>query len=132
MVLGILVVIAAPRATAETFRFTAQLTSDADTAAKAAAPRGNAAFLLDTATKIVSWTIEYSGLSGTAHGFACGALDSRAGPPIQRTGTLASPITGSKALTDQEIAGLGAGRWVCVIDGENDDAEIGGALKPAR
>lgn len=117
---------------ADVVTFTAALTGDTDSAASAGAPRGKAALSLDTATRVATWTVEYSGLPGTARGLSCGALDSLRGPPIQQTGNLASPISGSKALNEAEITGLSAGRWVCVIDGDNDDAEIGGALRPGR
>ena len=131
--IGGFAVIALPlAASADTERFTAQLTADADTAAKPGAPHGSASLSLDTATKTVSWTIEYAGLSGAVREVTCGALDSLAGPPLRLTSNLASPITGSKALSDPEIAGLAAGRWVCVIESANDEAEIGGVLQPAR
>jgi hypothetical protein len=33
-------------------------------------------------------------------------------------------------LSQEEAAALAAGRWVCVVD--SDEADIGGALQPAR
>ena len=119
-------------AVADVVKFTAALTGDTDSATGSGGPRGKAALSLDTASKVATWSVEYSGLSGTAHGLSCGALDSLNGPPIQQTGALPSPIAGSKPLNDAEIAQLSAGRWVCVIDGASDDAEIGGALRPVR
>ncbi len=129
---GIALIALPPAASADTARFTAQLTADAESAAKPGAPHGSASLSLDTATKTVSWTIEYAGLAGAVREVTCGALDSLAGPPLRLTSNLASPITGSKALSDPEIAGLAAGRWVCVIDGATDEAEIGGVLQPQR
>jgi hypothetical protein len=116
---------------AETVLFAAQLGGDTNPSGKAAAARGDAALLLDMATKTASLTIKYSGLTKPPRRVACGALDSPAGPAIRLTGNLTSPITGSKALSEPEIAALGAGRWVCVIEGDGDEAEIGGVLQPA-
>ena len=115
---------------AETVNFTAQLASEGEAAANQPAPTGSAELSLDTATKTVRWTIEYAGLAQPPQAAGCGALDSPGGPAIWLNSNLASPITGSKTLSDDDIAALGGGRWVCVIGG--DEAEIGGELKPAR
>ena len=116
---------------AETIRFNAQLTDDLDTPAKPGAGKGRAQLSLDTASKVASWTIEYSGLVQPPKRIACGA-DVPGGPSILLTSNLASPITGSKALTDAEITTLTTGRWVCVVGGEGDEAEIGGELRQVR
>ena len=115
---------------ADTINFTAQLASEGEAAPDQPAPKGSAALALDTATKTVRWTIEYSGLAQPPQAAGCGALDSPGGPAIWLNSNLASPITGSKTLSDDDIAALGGGRWVCVIGG--DEAEIGGELKPVR
>ena len=52
-------------------------------------------------------------------------------PVILVTNSLASPITGSKSLTDAEISALRAGSWSCVLDTEGEEDAIGGSLKPA-
>ena len=117
---------------AETVRFNAQLASDTNISPRPTGAQGSAVLSLDTATKTVSWTIAYSGLPGPPQGVACGALEGPGGPAIRLTSNLASPITGSKPLSDSEIAALSAGSWACVIGGESDDPEIGGVLQPAR
>lgn len=117
-------------ARADTVNFTAQLASEADSATTAAAARGAAALSLDTATRTVRWRIEYSGLSRPPHGVGCGELAAPAGPAVWRTDHLVSPVSGEKTLTEQEAAALAAGHWVCVVDSE--EADIGGALQPAR
>jgi len=123
-------------ARADTVSFNARLASDTDNSpqpmVRPGAARGSAALSLDTATKLVRWTIEYSGLARAPQGVSCGALEAPGGPAIRLTSNLASPITGSKALTEPEIAALTSGGWVCVIGGEGDEAEIGGMLQPAR
>jgi len=62
----------------------------------------------------------------------CGALDGSGGPAILLTVNLASPVRGSKRLTDDDIAELKAGNWACVIDSDGESGEISGALEPAR
>jgi CHRD domain len=117
---------------ADTVRFTAQLASESDNAPTPNSGRGSVVVTLATATKTAQWTIEYSGLAGIAQDVSCGALDASSGPAVRLTSNLASPITGSKALSDPEIASLGSGRWVCVITSDRDEAELGGVLQPAR
>src|SRR5712691_3162375 len=130
-ILGGLAVLLLPLAgRADTVRFNAQLASDADNATVGAL--GSASLSLDTATKIVRWTIEYSGLSRPPREVGCGAMEPPGAPAIRLTSNLASPITGSKTLTDAEIAALNAGGWACVISGAGEEAEIGGVLQPQR
>ena len=45
---------------------------------------------------------------------------------------LASPVRGSKTLSNDEVEALKAGNWACVIDSNGENGEIGGALQPAR
>ena len=117
---------------AETIQFNAQLTNDITAPATAAARKGSANLSLDTASKVVTWNIEYSGLSGMPQGVGCGAPEAPGGPAVRPTGDLTSPIRGSKTLTDGEIAALRAGNWVCLIGTGDDEAEIGGVLQPTR
>jgi hypothetical protein len=125
------VVVLAGSAAAETRRFTAALASEVATAPKPGG-RGSAILSLDTEAKIVSWTVEYSGLATPPRALGCGALDTPSGPAILVTGNLASPITGSKTLSDGESAALGSGGWACVIDTDGEEDAIGGVLQSAR
>ena len=116
-------------AQADQLKFTADLapgpgiTSSGKGAAKAS---------LDTATKTLTWTVEYSGLSGPAtaahiHGPADPGAD--AGVVVPFTGNLASPIKGSATLTDTQIAQLEAGKWyVNIHTAANKGGEIRGQL----
>ena len=94
--------------------------------------KGAAAASLDTATKTLTWTVEYSGLSGPAtaahiHGPADPGAD--AGVVVPFTGNLVSPITGSATLTDTQIAQLQAGKWyINVHTAANKGGEIRGNL----
>jgi hypothetical protein len=94
--------------------------------------KGAATAALDTATKTLTWTVEYSGLSGPAtaahiHGPADPGAD--AGVVVPFTGNLASPIKGSATLTDAQIAQLEAGKWyVNIHTAANKGGEIRGQL----
>jgi hypothetical protein len=94
--------------------------------------KGAATASLDTATKTLTWTVEYSGLSGPAtaahiHGPADPGAD--AGVVVPFTGNLASPIKGSATLTDTQIAQLEAGKWyVNIHTAANKGGEIRGQL----
>jgi hypothetical protein len=94
--------------------------------------KGAATASLDTATKTLTWTVEYSGLSGPAtaahiHGPADPGTD--AGVVVPFTGNLASPIKGSATLTDTQIAQLEAGKWyVNIHTAANKGGEIRGQL----
>ena len=94
--------------------------------------KGAATASLDTATRPLTWTVEYSGLSGPAtaahiHGPADPGAD--AGVVVPFTGNLASPIKGSATLTDTQIAQLEAGKWyVNIHTAANKGGEIRGQL----
>jgi hypothetical protein len=128
-VIAISVFILAPAA-AETLRFNAILESEIAAVPKASG-RGTASLGLDTETKKVNWRVEYSGLAGSPRALGCGAIDTSS-PSILVTNDLASPIAGSKTLTDPEIAALKKGNWACVIDTEGEDDAIGGVLQAAQ
>ena len=121
-----------PPVAAETLRFVAQLTADIDDPGKPGAGRGTATLSLDTATKMASWEVEYSGLSGAPQQVGCGLLESPSGPAFVADGSLANQVRGAKMLTDAEMTALEAGKWVCIIGGGDSQPDIGGVLQPAR
>jgi len=96
------------------------------------AGKGAATATLDTATKTLTWDVEYSGLSGPAtaahiHGPADPGKD--AGVVVPFTGSLASPIKGSATLTDAQIGQLESGKWyVNIHTAANKGGEIRGQL----
>jgi hypothetical protein len=68
----------------------------------------------DTATKTLSWTITYSGLTGpplAMHFHGPAEADKNAGIAVPIPGSLASPIKGSATLTDIQATDVMAGRW---------------------
>ena len=116
-------------AAAETLRFEASLAGEIDASSKTPG-RGTAVLSLDTESKLLTWKVEYSGLT-SPRALGCGMLD-RPSPDILMTNDLASPISGSKSLTEAQIAALKGGNWSCVIDTEGEEDAVGGVLKPAR
>ena len=118
-----------PPARADSLQFAGTLGNDVDLSDSASAGKGTASLsLLDTATKTVSWTVEYSGLSGAAAIMQCGALESPTARRSKSPSNLATPIKGSKTLTDGDVSSLKAGHWICLVGTNDDEAELGGEL----
>jgi hypothetical protein len=94
---------------------------------------GNATVSLDKATKTLSWTVSYSGLTGDAtaahfHGPAAPGANAGVVVPIG-AGSVPNPAVGSKVLTDDQIADLTAGKWYVNIHTEaNPGGEIRGQV----
>jgi len=89
---------------------------------------GTAVVNFDTATKQITYTVTYSGLSGSAKAahIHCGAAaGANAGVAVPFKST-ASPITGSATLTDAQIADLEAGKCYVNI---HTEAHGGGELR---
>lgn len=95
---------------------------------------GAAAVNADPATKQVSWSVSYTGLSGpaTAAHIHCGApAGANAGVAVDFGKNLASPIQGSGTMTDAQLADLNAGRCYVNIHTEaNKGGELRGQLTP--
>lgn len=76
--------------------------------------KGMADVMFDTDTKELSWTIEYSDLSGPpvmGHFHGPAAKGENADVAVPFKGDLASPIKGSAKLTDAQAADLMAGKY---------------------
>jgi hypothetical protein len=93
--------------------------------------KGSGAFTLDPATKGLTYTVEYEGLSGPAmaahiHGPADPGANAGVVVPFADA---ASPITGTATLTDAQIAELRAGRYyVNLHTAANRGGEIRGQI----
>ncbi|OYX32493.1 MAG: CHRD domain-containing protein [Caulobacterales bacterium 32-69-10] len=100
-------------AQAETVKFHAMLNGASEVPANTEKGTGMAMATLDTATKVLTYEITYSGLTGPAvaahfHGPAAPTANA---PPTVPLNPPASPIKGTATLTDAQIADLEAGRW---------------------
>jgi hypothetical protein len=110
--LGLALSATAIAAQAETITLKTTLSGAAEVPSVTTDAKGSATVTLDTATKVASWKVEYSGLSGEAtgahiHGPA--AVGANAGVAVPLT-VSPSPITGQATLTDAQIADLLAGK----------------------
>jgi len=122
-------------ARAETMAFSATLNGAAEVPAKTTEGKGTTTASLDTATKALSYNIEYSGLSGPAtaahlHGPAEPGANAGVVLPFPKPAT---PIKGTATLTDAQIVDLMAGRWYAnVHTAANPAGEIRGQLVRAK
>jgi hypothetical protein len=117
---------------ADTVKLTATLEPD-----KQGGPgKGTAKLSIDTASKTLTMTVEYSGLSTAPQmaAFLSPPPKQGANPgtlPIPLPAKVASPINVTMKLTDPAINGLKTGDWVILL-GTKQAPEIGGEIKPAQ
>ena len=137
LVLGLLAAVAAwPMAQAAVTTYKATLGGAAEVPPITTAGKGSAAVSLDTATKQVSWRVDYSGLSGplTAAHIHCGAAsgaNSGVAVALGAAPNLASPLQGSGTMTDAQLADLTAGKcYVNLHTDKNKPGELRGQLVP--
>jgi hypothetical protein len=110
-----LAVFAGGAASAATEHFTATLTGSDETPPNATTGTGTVDATLDTATKAFSYTVTYSGLTGSAiaahfHGPAAPGIAAPPVVPVPKE-ALPSPMTGNAMITDAQAADLDAGKW---------------------
>jgi len=129
-------ILAAGSAGAEVLHFTAKLDGASETPPNDSGGKGSAEVTLDTASKALSWKVEYSGLSGPAtmaHFHGPAPVGKAAGVAVPLRGDLASPIAGMATLTDPQIADLEAGQWyVNVHTAAHPGGEIRGQVMPVK
>lgn len=119
---------------AEEKQFTAALSGGEEVPPVETAASGSADVTYDTETMELSWTAEYSGLSGpamAAHFHGPAAMGENAGPVITLE-NIESPAEGSATLTPEQAAELEAGNWYLNFHTEaNSGGEIRGQVMPA-
>jgi hypothetical protein len=90
---------------------------------------GSATVTVDTASKKVTWSVTYSGLTAAAAHIHCGAAPgANAGVAVPlKVGP--SPMTGEGTMTDAQLAELQGGKcYVNIHTAENKGGEIRGQL----
>ena len=123
-------------AQAETKRFNAALNPTQEVPAVNSKGTGTARLTLDTTSKKLTWTVNYSNLSGPptmAHIHGPGQPGENAGVVIDLApgGVKKGPMTGTATLTDAQINDLLAGKYyVNVHTEQNQGGEIRGQLYP--
>ena len=120
-------------ARADQMTFKADLSGANEVPPVTTAGKGSATATLDTGTKTLNWTVDYSGLSGpvtAAHIHGPAAAGTNAGVLVSLGTNLANPIKGSATLTDAQVSDLEAGRtYVNVHTADNKGGEIRGQLQ---
>jgi hypothetical protein len=135
LVLSLLAAVAAwPMAQAAVTAYKANLGGAAEVPPVQTAGKGTAQINIDGATKQATWRVDYTGLSGApaaAH-IHCGAeAGANAGVAVPLGTNLASPIQGSAAMTDAQLADLQAGKcYVNIHTAANKGGELRGQLTP--
>jgi len=120
---------------AETVTFNGTMTGAAEVPPKTTDGKGAATALLDTATKMLTYQVDYSGLTGpaTAGHFHGPAEPGANAPVVLPLAAPASPIKGTATLTDAQMADLMAGKWYANIHtAANPGGEIRGQMTRGR
>ncbi len=116
-------------AQADMIKYKADMKGASEVPANTTAGTGAVEATIDTATKTLSYTINYSGLTGPAiaahfHGPAVAGVN--APPIVPMKGDLKSPIKGDATLTDDQIAEFANGQ---VYFNVHTDANKGGEIR---
>ncbi len=123
--------VAGTAARAEIVNFKADLNAQNEVPPNSSQATGRGEATLDTATRTLTWTITYTGLSGPAigaHFHGPGEAGRNAGITLHFRST-ASPINGSQVVTETQAAEILSGRWYINIHTErNPGGEIRGQL----
>ena len=125
-----------PNAQAAVVTYKANLAGTAEVPPVQSPGTGNAAVNVDTATKGVTWQVEYAGLSGPAAAahIHCGApAGGNAGVavPLGTAPNWNSPLKGNATLTDAQLQQLQSGQcYVNIHTEKNKGGELRGQLAP--
>ena len=128
-------VLAATAASAEILHFRAKLEPPSEAPSGDRRGVGVAELILDTDSRILSWRVTYSGLSGPligAHFRAPPSPGSAAGATLDLAPPLTNPVVSSAHLNDIQIGDLRAGLWsVALLTAKCPRGEIRGDLEQA-
>jgi hypothetical protein len=120
-------------ARAETVNLGADLSARNEVPPNPSSGSGRADIRLDTTSGNLSWTINYSGLSGpltAAHFHGPAATSANAGVIVPiASGGATPPLSGMATLSPQQVADVLAGRWyVNLHTGANPGGELRGQV----
>jgi hypothetical protein len=124
-----------PAALAETMTYKADLKGSEEVPATTSKGSGTATVTFDPATKVLTWKVTYSGLTGPAtmghfHGPAASGQNAGVVIPFSKP---ESPIEGSAKLTDEQVAELEAGKlYINIHTAANKAGEIRGQVTAAK
>jgi hypothetical protein len=125
------------QAASSSITYKAHLTAQAEVPPTTSGGSGDGTFTLDTATKMLTYDVKFSGLTGpatAAHIHGPAAAGANAAVTVPFTGVPSAPegeIKGSATLTDAQIADLQAGKWYANIHtAANKGGEIRGQITP--
>ena len=126
------VVASAAPAFAESVSYKADLKGSTEVPPTETKGTGSVDAIYDTASKKLSWTINYSGLSGpatAAHFHSPAEAGKNAPPTVPLSGKLDSPIKGDATLTDAQATDLKDGKmYFNVHTAANKGGEIRGQV----
>ena len=112
-------------------RVTSTMAASQEVPANASAGTGTVVTTLDRATRTLTYTVTYSGLTGPVtaghfHGPAASGANAGVALPFSST---ASPIQGSAVLTEAQMADFVAGKWYANLHtAANPGGEIRGQV----
>jgi hypothetical protein len=119
-------------AVAETVTYKATMNSQSEVPPNESKGAGTAELTYDTTTKMLTWTVTFSDLSGpatAAHFHGPAEAGKNAGVAVLIGNNPTSPAKGTATLTDAQAADLAGGRWyVNVHTAANRGGEIRGQV----
>jgi len=134
---AVAVVFAAGAASAATLHFGATLKGAAEVPPHAVPGTGQVTADLDTTSKVFTYNVTYSGLTGPAtmahfHGPAAPGVNAPPVVPVPNA-SLANPMSATATLSDAQIADLEGGKWYFNIHtAANPGGEIRGQVMAAQ
>ena len=128
---AVIAILTAGTAHAETQMFHAMLSGANEVPANSEKGTGMVMTTLDTVTKVFTYDVTYSGLTGPARAahFHGPAMAGANAPPAVPVAAPATPIKGTATLTDAQIGDLQAGKWYFNVHTEaHGPGEVRGQL----